>query len=622
MNFAKRAWFAVKRKPARTIILLILFIAISNFVFAGIAIQHGTDAAAILARQKLGGTITLSYDTQKVLENLQQERRAQQGMNPGGIQAGGRVGVINIGSAMSSKPVPEEGAIKLSEHPDIIDFNFIVTTYAMADDFEALKDMDTSSEESKSDVPNTATNLPGRDQNTIRNPLLDQMRRNIVIPDISVTGVNATVLLDSFNNDTTSLCEGNHITASTKEPLYEVIIEKNLAEQNDLKVGDIIIISPVNSTSANANATDNTGKDENADEAGNTDDNENVNKSENANIDGISDNITSITLTIKGIYEVKTIAESPAMGFGRLQGMSFLQPYNMVYTDYKTALKIKEVAAAAAAAESGATSDTVIAAAGSIIGFNTSSENDGIDSAVYYVNDPVKIENIMLELKSITNSDGNAAVDWDVFKLDANNAAYEQMMGPIENVASFSKTIVWITSIAGALILALLLMLSIRERMRETGILLSMGEPKSRIIGQYVIEMGIVAVVAFSISIFSGAVIADNVSGVLIKHEIAISGSNTNNSNSMFGGDRMGRLNQQRNINPNVQGGGGLAGIFINNRNLNTGADPIEEININIDAEQVCQLFLAGMLIILAATAIPAVSIMKYNPKTILTKAG
>lgn len=41
------------------------------------------------------------------------------------------------------------------------------------------------------------------------------------------------------------------------------------------------------------------------------------------------------------------------------------------------------------------------------------------------------------------------------------------MIGPIENIASFSKTIVIMVSIAGATILGLIIMLSIKERRKE-----------------------------------------------------------------------------------------------------------------------------------------------------------
>uniref|UniRef100_UPI003736B668 hypothetical protein n=1 Tax=Cytobacillus oceanisediminis TaxID=665099 RepID=UPI003736B668 len=48
-----------------------------------------------------------------------------------------------------------------------------------------------------------------------------------------------------------------------------------------------------------------------------------------------------------------------------------------------------------------------------------------------------------------------SSIDFETFKLDADDQLYQQMVGPIENVASFSNNIVYLVSIAGAIILVL-----------------------------------------------------------------------------------------------------------------------------------------------------------------------
>ena len=68
MNFLKRAVLAVSRRKGKTVILFIIFVAIANLVLAGLAIQHATGLASILAREKLGGQLTLRFDTQRAME--------------------------------------------------------------------------------------------------------------------------------------------------------------------------------------------------------------------------------------------------------------------------------------------------------------------------------------------------------------------------------------------------------------------------------------------------------------------------------------------------------------------------------------------------------------------------
>ncbi len=50
------------------------------------------------------------------------------------------------------------------------------------------------------------------------------------------------------------------------------------------------------------------------------------------------------------------------------------------------------------------------------------------------------------------------------------DSLYKQMIGPIENISSTSQMIIYIVSIAGAIILGLIIMLSIKGRRKEMGI--------------------------------------------------------------------------------------------------------------------------------------------------------
>lgn len=54
------------------------------------------------------------------------------------------------------------------------------------------------------------------------------------------------------------------------------------------------------------------------------------------------------------------------------------------------------------------------------------------------------------------------------------------MSAPIENIASISKIVIYVVSIAGAVILGLIITLSIKERRKEIGILLSIGEKNGK----------------------------------------------------------------------------------------------------------------------------------------------
>ncbi|HBQ63552.1 MAG TPA: hypothetical protein DD727_01210, partial [Clostridiales bacterium] len=363
MNYVKRAWYAVTRKPGRSLILLVLFAAIANFVFAGIAIKHATQQASILARQKLGGTLTLTYDMQKAFDTIRAQRQA----GAGAAGAGGAGGVQGQAGRfqMTVQPITETGALAVGSLNHIIDQNIIVNTNANADGFIPI-----TTEEAADETPaasgSTTAAASTRQANEDRNPLAAVLTGNRRMPDVSITGVSETILLDSFNDGTLLLLEGEHISVSrlSTGSIPEVLIESNLAEENSIKVGDIIKIVPYVS---NASVT-----------------------------------ADSAEVKVSGIYESNQAMDTAsAGGFGGVQGMDFRQPYNMIYTDYKTALALKDAAAAASGtAGTGGTGGGILAG---MLGAGA-----GIDSVVYFVDDPVNIEKVQQEAQSVQE------VDWNV----------------------------------------------------------------------------------------------------------------------------------------------------------------------------------------------------------------
>ena len=493
MNFLKRALLAVTRRKGKSFILFVIFAAIANMVLAGLAIQHATDYASVLARQKLGGQLTLRFNMQKAF----QQARSEEGQRP------------NI----QREPVTEAMVKTVAGDKHITGYNNIVNANGLAEGFKAVVTSDQSQQQD--------------------NQAGDQFDRrggfgggnNFVMPDVTVTGVSSSKVTDAFSNGDAKMVSGRAITPQDGDKKV-ALIEKNLADENKLKVGDKIKIK--------ATRADNT-----------------------------------VEYTIAGIYEAA--ANSSSTGAGA-RNLPFTEPYNRIFVDYKSAISLK-------------TTDTGL-------------QMEGIDQTVFFVDDPKNIDQVKADVNAMK-------IDWDKFTLDANDRAYQQMMGPIENVASFSKTVVYIVAIAGAVILALVLTLSIRERMYETGVFLSMGEGRLKIIAQYVTEALLIALVAFSISVYSGRFIAQGVGNSLLQREIQV--SQNQGDNNGFGGSGRGGSGQM------------LGGWF--GRGSQGSYEPINNIDIRITFAEVEQLAAAGLLILVAGTLLPAATVMRYNPKTILTKA-
>ena len=268
----------------------------------------------------------------------------------------------------------------------------------------------------------------------------------------------------------------------------------------------------------------------------------------------------NIELEIVGIYEASN-SEVNAMGLN----VTFLSPYNKIYIPYD---KVSQI----------------------MLAMYGLTENS-INSAIYYLDDPLNVEKFKEEAK-------NTGIDLEKYKLDAKDSLYKQMMGPIENVASFSNTVVLLVTVAGAVILALIIMLSLKDRKYEIGVLLSIGEGRFKIIGQLLVETLLIATLAFGLSGFSGRVIAQKVGNELLQKEVRVAKEQEL---------ELGKGPQVMKIGP-----GGIMN--------DAKAEAISEIDVNVTKDNLQKLSIIGLLIVFLSTIIPAVSILRFNPKTILTK--
>lgn len=173
----------------------------------------------------------------------------------------------------------------------------------------------------------------------------------------------------------------------------------------------------------------------------------------------VNDEIITQELTIVGIYEIQSTNE--------IGSAHFNNPVNTIYTDLS-------------------------------IGQTLTGSSENITSAIYYLDDPENAEAFVELAKKKSD------IDFDTFSLDANNRLYQQNASSLESMKSFAKMFVWIVVIAGSAILCLILALTIRNRYYEIGVLLSLGQSKVKIIAQQLIEVGLIAVVAFVISLGTG----------------------------------------------------------------------------------------------------------------------
>lgn len=279
----------------------------------------------------------------------------------------------------------------------------------------------------------------------------------------------------------------------------------------------------------------------------------------------VNDETITQELTIVGIYEIQSTNE--------IGSAHFNNPVNTIYTDLS-------------------------------IGQTLTGSSENITSAIYYLDDPENAEAFVELAKKKSD------IDFDTFSLDANNRLYQQNASSLESMQSFAKMFVWIVVIAGSAILCLILALTIRNRYYEIGVLLSLGQSKVKIIAQQLIEVGLIAVVAFVISLGTGQLTSHYMGNML---------ESSSASNVM----QMGQKGDQPNDNQNQSDSNQQKNNTQTKENFlgNMIQGPSnQELDVSITGENVIQLAGVTAAICIVSIAVPAAYVLRLTPRQILSR--
>ncbi|ADM36444.1 ABC transporter permease [Bacillus spizizenii ATCC 6633 = JCM 2499] len=482
MNFIKRAFWNMKAKKGKTLLQLFVFTVICVFVLSGLTIQSAAQKSSELARQELGGSVTLQVDRQKQMEKQQDSGEKR---------------------SFESTPIKVSDANKLAALDHVKSYNYITSASANAGNFDAIESSSSSSSDSSSSS-NTKNGQGGPQR---------------IQADLSIEGVTSTALVDEFSDGDSKITDGRAITKSDVGKNVTVINE-TLAVENDVSVGDSITI------------------------------------------ESATDEDTTVKLKVVGIYKTTSSGDDQAQNF------SFLNPYNKLYTPYTATAALKG-----------------------------DDYKNTIDSAVYYMDDAKNMDAFVKAAKK-------TSIDFNTYTLNTNDQLYQQMVGPIENVASFSKNVVYLVSVAGAVILGLIVMMSIRERKYEMGVLMAIGEKRWKLIGQFLTEILIVAVIAIGLASVTGNLVANQLGNQLLSQQISSSSDSTQTASGQNG--------------QMPSGGGGMGGGMFGHNSANV--DVIDSLNVAVSMNDMLVLGGIGIIIAIIATLLPSISVLRLHPKTILTK--
>lgn len=212
-------------------------------------------------------------------------------------------------------------------------------------------------------------------------------------------------------------------------------------------------------------------------------------------------------------------------------------------------------------------------------------ENDPLYEKAYFkVGDVNNYDAAKEKIKAVN-------IDWERYDLIDNNGNYATMSANFNDLEKISEILIWVVVIASFIILFLVFIFWLKNRTQEVGIFLAMGVPKTKIIGQVLLEALMIAVVAVTISF----AIAPNVSRITADYLVA---------------QQVQQMEESKELNA-----GNLAvDSFVQSEQEVTG------VSVNISSQMmlfdgVCILALTSLSVITAGT-----TILKKKPKDILSE--
>ena len=123
------------------------------------------------------------------------------------------------------------------------------------------------------------------------------------------------------------------------------------------------------------------------------------------------------------------------------------------------------------------------------------------------------------EMKTTITKIKNIQVDWSKYTISKNNNAYKEALDALNGVKDIIKIMTYSIMIGGSVILSLILILWLRERIYEIGILLSIGISKLEIIAQFILELLLVSLPSILMSLIFGNLILRQIASGFISSD-------------------------------------------------------------------------------------------------------
>ena len=217
--------------------------------------------------------------------------------------------------------------------------------------------------------------------------------------------------------------------------------------------------------------------------------------------------------------------------------------------------------------------------------YGYSKGNSQYTSAVFNTNK--NVDDVISDVNKIQEN-------WSLYNISKSDDTFLALSKSFDSLEKIVNMLLIGSIIVGIIVLSLVLAFWIQGRIHETGILLSIGVGKFKIISQYIIELLLISVLAFGTSYFSSKMISQNI------------------------GDAMVSQASKQAVQEVQQGFGGMSLGYDANTSLAT--QTVDGIDVDVSLKEVLYVYAIGATIIISSVMLSSASIIRLKPKEILSK--
>lgn len=217
--------------------------------------------------------------------------------------------------------------------------------------------------------------------------------------------------------------------------------------------------------------------------------------------------------------------------------------------------------------------------------YGYSKGNSQYTSAVFNTNK--NVDDVISDVNKIQEN-------WSLYNISKSDDTFLALSKSFDSLEKIVNMLLIGSIIVGIIVLSLVLAFWIQGRIHETGILLSIGVGKFKIISQYIIELLLISALAFGTSYFSSKMISQNI------------------------GDAMVSQASKQAVQEVQQGFGGMSLGYDANTSLAT--QTVDGIDVDVSLKEVLYVYAIGATIIISSVMISSSSIIRLKPKEILSK--